>query len=99
VASRQTASGSTGVIAGFSISDTNNTPALTALGSTFAAGINPQALVEDSTKQFVFAVDFGGSPDLIGYTLDATTAGNLDKVISNATGTDPVQAGAIAALH
>lgn len=99
VVSRQTASGSTGVIAGFSISNTNNTLALTALGSTFAAGTNPQALVEDSTKQFVFAVDFGGNPDLIGYTLDATNAGNLDKVISNATGADPVQAGAIAALH
>lgn len=99
VASRQTASGSTGVIAGFSISDTNNTIALTALGSTFATGTNPQVIVEDSTKQFVFASNFGGSPDLIGYTIDATNAGYLDKVISNATGTDPVQAVAVAALH
>jgi 6-phosphogluconolactonase (cycloisomerase 2 family) len=99
VVSRQTASGSTGVIAGFSISDTNNTPALTALGSTFATGTNPQAIVEDSTGQFVFAVDFGGNPDLIGYTIDSTNAGFLDKVVSSATGTDPVQAGAIAALH
>ena len=99
VVSRQTASGSTGVIAGFSISDSNNTPALTALGSTFATGTNPQAMVEDSTKQFVFAVDFGGNPDLIGYTIDTTNAGYLDKVTSNSTGTDPVQAGAIAALH
>jgi 6-phosphogluconolactonase len=99
VASRQTASGSTGVIAGFSVSDTNSTLALTALGSSFATGTNPQALVEDSTNQFVFAVDFGGSPDLLGYTIDATNAGYLDQVTSNSTGTDPVQAGAIAALH
>lgn len=99
VVSRQTASGSTGVIAGFSISDTNNTLALTALGSSFTTGTQPQAMVEDSTNQFVFAVDFGGNPDLIGYTMDTTKAGYLDPVISNATGTDPVQAGAIAVLH
>lgn len=99
VVSRQTASGSTGVIAGFAVSNTNNTLALTALGKTFAAGTNPQALVEDNTKQFVFVVDFGGNPDLAGYTIDATNAGYLDKVISNATGTDPVEAGGIAALH
>ena len=56
-------------------------------------------MVEDSTKQFVFAVDFGGNPDLAGYTINTTKAGYLDKVISNSTGTDPVQAGAIGALH
>ena len=99
VVSHQTASGSTGVIAGFSIATTNSTLGLTALGSTFTTGTNPQAIVEDSTGQFVFAVDFGGSPDLIGYTIDSTNAGYLDKVISSQTGTDPVQAGAIAALH
>lgn len=97
--SRQTASGSAGVIAGFSIAFTSNTPTLTALGSSFATGTNPQAMVEDSTHQFVFAVDFGGNPDLVGYTFDSTTAGKLDKVISGQTGTDPTQAGAIAAIH
>ncbi len=99
VVSRQTASGATGVIAGFSVLNTNNTLALTALGSTFAAGTNPQMLAEDSTKQFVFAVNFGGSPDLLGYTISKTNAGYLDKVVSSQTGTDPVQATAIAALH
>ena len=99
VVSRQTASGATGVIAGFSVAETNNTPTLTALGSTFAAGTNPQALAQDKSAQFVFAVNFGGNPDLTGYTLDTTNAGYLDKVISSATGTDPVQASAIAALH
>jgi hypothetical protein len=99
VVSRQTSSGATGVIAGFSVTSASSAFTLTALGSTFTAGTNPQTLVEDNTKSFVFAVDFGGSPDLVGYTIDTTNAGYLDKVISNATGTDPVQAGAIGALH
>lgn len=99
VVSRQTASGNTGVIAGFSISTTNNVLGLTALGKTFNAGINPQMMVEDSTGQFVFVVNFGGTPDLLGYTIDATNAGYLDQVTSNSTGTDPVQASAIAAAH
>ena len=99
VVSRQTASGTTGVIAGFSISTTNNVVGLTALGSTFNAGTNPQMLAEDSTGQFVFAVNFGGNPDLLGYTINGTNAGYLDKVVSSQTGTDPVQASAIAAAH
>ena len=99
VVSKDTTSGQTGVIAGFSITTANSAFTLTALGSSFATGTNPQAMVEDSTHAFVFAADIGGSPDLIGYTLDTTKAGNLDPVISNATGTDPVQASAVAALH
>ena len=101
VVNRQTAAGPTAasVIAGFSITSSGTAFTLTALGSTFATGINPQAMVEDNTHAFVFAVNFGGSPDVIGYTIDATKAGFLDKVISNATGTDPAQAGAMAALH
>lgn len=99
VVNRQVSGSDTGVIAGFSISETNNVFALTALGSTFGAGTNPQALVEDNTKGFVFAVNVGGSPDLIGYNIDSTKAGYLDPVISAATGTDPVQASAIAAAH
>jgi 6-phosphogluconolactonase (cycloisomerase 2 family) len=99
VVNRQTASGDTGVISGFSVATSNNALGLTALGSTFNAGTNPQMLVEDSTKQFVFAVDFGGNPDLLGYTIDATNAGYLDKAISSQTGTDPVQASSIAAAH
>ena len=72
---------------------------MTALGSTFAAGTNPQSMVEDSTGTFVLVTDFGGSPDLKGYTFDTTNAGYLDAVISSATGTDPVEATAIAAMH
>ncbi len=78
VVNRQTSSGSTGVIAGFSISGTTGSYTLSALGSTFTAGTNPVALAEDSTGTFVFVVDFGGNPDLKGYTFDATNAGYLD---------------------
>ena len=99
VVNRQTSSGTTGVIAGFSITSANSAYTLTALGSTFTAGTNPQAMVEDNTHSFVFAVDFGGNPDLIGYTIDATNAGYLDTVITSQTGTDPVEAGAVGALH
>jgi 6-phosphogluconolactonase (cycloisomerase 2 family) len=98
VVNRQTSSGSTGVIAGFSISSSSSTYSLTALGSTFSTGTNPVALAEDSTGTYVFAVDVGGSPDLEGYTFSSSNAGYLDSVISSATGTDPVQASAIAAV-
>lgn len=97
VVNRQVSGSSTGVIAGFSIATNGGVPALTALGKTFAAGTHPVALAEDSTATFVFAVNFDGGPDLMGYTLDATNAGYLDKVVTAATGTDPVNATAIAA--
>ena len=99
VLNKYTSSSQTGVIAGFSVTDTNNTPALTALSSTFAAGTNPEALAEDRSGQFVLTVNFGGNPDLIGYTLDSTHPGNLNKVVTGATGTAPTQPNAIAALH
>lgn len=99
VVNRQVSGSSTGVIAGYSITASNSTYTLTALGSTFSVGTNPVALAEDSSGQFVLSVDYGGSPDLKGYTFDTTNAGYLDAVISSSTGTDPVQASGIAALH
>ena len=97
VVNRQVSGSSTGVIAGFALGSTSGVYSLTALGSTFAAGTNPVALAEDSTGTFVFAVNYGGSPDLTGYTLDATKVGYLDQVVTAATGTDPVNVTAIAA--
>ncbi|HTB96234.1 MAG TPA: hypothetical protein VK716_04450 [Terracidiphilus sp.] len=99
VVNRQVSGSNTGVIAGFSIASSNSTYTLTALGSTFTVGTNPVALAEDSEDTFVFAVDYSGSPDLKGYTFDTTNAGYLDAVVSSSTGTDPVQASAIAATH
>ena len=99
VANRQTNSGSTGVIKGYSIAASSAAYSLTALGSTFSAGTHTVALAEDSTDQFIFAVSAGGSYDLTGYVFDSSSAGYLDTVIQSATGTDPVQASAIAAAH
>ena len=99
VANRQASGNSSGVITGFSIAESNSVFALTALGSTFSAGTHPVALAEDNTDTFVFVVNNGGSPDLDGYTFDTTNVGYLDPVISSSTGTDPVEASAIAATH
>jgi 6-phosphogluconolactonase (cycloisomerase 2 family) len=99
VVNRQTSSGSTGVIGGFSLSASNSTYALTALGSTFNAGTHAVAMAEDNTGNFVFVVSYDGNPDLMGYVFDTTKPGYLDPVISTATGTDPVQANGIAAAH
>jgi 6-phosphogluconolactonase (cycloisomerase 2 family) len=99
VVNRQVSGSSTGVIAGFSITDTSGVYSLTALGSTFTVGTNPVALAEDNTGAFIFAVDYAGSPDLKGYVFDTTNVGYLDAVVSESTGTDPVQASAIAAMH
>jgi 6-phosphogluconolactonase (cycloisomerase 2 family) len=97
VVNRQVSGSTTGVIAGYSISSSSSTYSLTALGSVFAVGTSPVAMAEDSTGTFVFAVDYGGSPDLEGYTFNSTNAGYLDSAVSSATGTDPVQASGIVA--
>ncbi len=99
VANRQTSSGSTGVVAGFSIASNNGSYTFTPLASTFTAGTNPQAMVQDNTEAYVFAVNYGGSPDLTGYTFSASNPGALVSAISAATGSDPTLAGAIAATH
>ena len=99
VLNRQVSGSTTGVITGFSITASGTSLALTPLGDTFAAGTTPQSMVEDSSGAFIFAVNFGGNPDLTGYTINSTKAGYLDKVISSATGTAPVSAIQVAALH
>jgi hypothetical protein len=93
-------SGGTGSIAGFSITgSSSSTYTLTALGKTFTAGTYPEEMVEDSTDQFIFVVNYGGSYDLMGYTFDSANAGYLDSAVSSSTGSDPVGASAIAAIH
>ncbi|MDR3737595.1 MAG: beta-propeller fold lactonase family protein [Terracidiphilus sp.] len=96
---RQTSSGSTGVLNGFTLSQSSNVYKLNAMSSTFTAGTHPVAAVEDNTAQFVFVVNYGGSYDLMGYVFDSSTAGALDEVVYSSTGTDPVYANAIAAAH
>jgi 6-phosphogluconolactonase (cycloisomerase 2 family) len=98
VVNRQVSGSNIGVIAGYAVGGSSGTYSVTALSSTFSVGINPVALAEDSTGTYVLAVDVGGSPDLQAYTFDSTTAGHLDTSVSGATGSDPVQATAIAAV-
>jgi hypothetical protein len=66
--------------------------------NTIGTGTSPVGLAEESTSTYVLAVNSGGSPDLNSYTFDTTTAGKLDASVTAATGTDPVQAVAIAAI-
>jgi hypothetical protein len=48
----------------------------------------------DSTGNYLMAVDSAGSPDLDAYTM---SSGTLTSALTGTTGTDPVQAVAIAA--
>ena len=97
VANRTVSGSSTGNIAGFAVTTSGGSSTLSALSTTASAGITPLGLVQDSTGNYLLVVNSGGSPDLGAYTFDSTTAGKLDSALTSATGTDPVQASAIAA--
>lgn len=97
VANKAVSGSSTGNIAGFAITSTAGVYSLTSI-STDAAGASTLGLAEDSTSTYVLAVNSGGSPDLSTYTFDSTTAGKLDAGATSTTGTDPVEAVAIAAV-
>jgi 6-phosphogluconolactonase (cycloisomerase 2 family) len=90
VANRSVSGSSNGNIAGFSVSATS----LTSIGTVAAGPSGQLGLAEDSTGSYLLAVDFAGNPDLEAYTI---SSGTLTSVLSVATGTDPVGAGAIAA--
>jgi 6-phosphogluconolactonase len=98
VANRTVSGSSTGNIAGFSVTTSGTTTSLTALSTTALTGVNPVGLSEESQGNYLLAVNSGGNPDLSAFTYDSTTAGKLDSAVTGATGTDPVQASAIAAL-
>jgi hypothetical protein len=86
-----------GNIASFSLtnSGTSSAPVYTfaSLG-TLSAGIDPVGMAVDSTGDFLLALSEGGNPDLEAYTM---SSGLLTSVLTVSTGTDPVQAIAIAA--
>jgi 6-phosphogluconolactonase (cycloisomerase 2 family) len=94
VANRTVSSSSTGNIAGFSFTSTGAVYSLTALTTTVSTGATPVGLAEDSLDNYLLVVDSGGSPDLEAYTM---SSGALTSAVTSATGTDPVQAGAITA--
>lgn len=64
--------------------------------SPFTAGTTPVAMTLDQTGKFLAVVSSGGTPDLQVFSFDATTAGKLVAVSNATTGTDPVNAVAIA---
>jgi 6-phosphogluconolactonase (cycloisomerase 2 family) len=74
-----------GNITGFSITEASSVYSLTKLSSSVATGIHPTNLVEDSTLNFVIAVNSGGSPYLEAYIFDTTTAGALDLTNTSST--------------
>lgn len=89
---------STGSITAFSVATSGSTYSLAALSSSATAGITPVGITQDTTGNYLLVVNSGGSPDLQAFTFDSTTAGKLDAALTSATGTDPVQASAIAAV-
>jgi 6-phosphogluconolactonase (cycloisomerase 2 family) len=90
-ANRSISGSSSANIAEFSVSTTS----LSSIG-TVAAGPQGQiGLAEDSMSHFVLAVDFAGGPDLEAYTM---SSGALTAALTSTTGTDPVEAVAVAAL-
>lgn len=97
VANRTVSGSSTGNISGFAVTTVGTTYSLTALSTTASAGTTPVGLVEEGLENYLLVVDSGGGPDLEAYTFDTTTAGKLDSAFNSSTGTDPVQAVAIAA--
>jgi 6-phosphogluconolactonase (cycloisomerase 2 family) len=88
---------SNGNIASFTLTTggTSTAPTYTfaSLG-TLSTGDYPIGMAIDSTSDFLLAVSQGGNPDLEAYTM---SSGDLTSVLSVSTGTDPVQAIAIAA--
>ena len=89
-----------GTIAAFSISASGTTYSVTALGSPVTSGYQPIGLAEDGDNNFILAVCNGGTesrgdPDLGAFTM---SSGALTLAISTTTGTDPVQAQAVAAV-
>lgn len=98
VANRTVSGSGNGNIAGFSVTTSGTTVGLTALSTTATTGASPQSMAAESKGNYLLAVDFGGNPDLEAYTFDTTTPGKLNSGITGATGTDPVEASAVAAL-
>ncbi|MDE3150216.1 MAG: beta-propeller fold lactonase family protein, partial [Acidobacteriota bacterium] len=98
IANRNVSGSSTGNITGFTIASSGTTYSLTPLSTTASTGTAPVDMAVESTGTYLLVVNSGGGPDLNAYTFDSTTIGKLDSALTSSTGTDPVQASAIAAL-
>jgi 6-phosphogluconolactonase len=97
VANRNVSGSSTGSIQGFTVTTSNGTLSLTAMGGSTAGGTTPVGIAQESQANYLLLVNSGGNPDLQAFTFDSTTPGKLISAFSSATGTDPVVISAIAA--
>lgn len=83
------ANSTSNVITGYTLAASG---ALTPLSSSpFTTGTTPTAMSLDSTGKYLLVISNGGGPDLQVFSFDTTTAGKLDSVTTNSTGTDPTQ--------
>jgi DNA-binding beta-propeller fold protein YncE len=83
-------------ISGFSTTVSGSTlPALTS--SPYSSGSAPTGLAVDHSGDYLLAIANAGGPDLSMYSYGS--AGQLSEAASNATGTDPTGAFAIATTH
>jgi 6-phosphogluconolactonase (cycloisomerase 2 family) len=98
VANRNVSGSTTGLIQGFVVSASGSSYSVAAMSNTAAGGTATAGMAQDSLGNYLLVVNSGGNPDLQAFTFDATTAGKLDSAFTSATGTDPVQASAIAAV-
>jgi 6-phosphogluconolactonase (cycloisomerase 2 family) len=73
---------SSGVITGFTVTASGSSYTLTKLSATTSTGSQPLALAEDSSGQFVFAINTG-TPYLDIFTFDSTTTTTLDSSITS----------------
>jgi len=93
VANKSVGGSSSDNISSFSVA--SNATGLTSIGTIAAGPTGVIGLTEDSTGNYLLAVDFSGSPDLQAYSM---SSGTLTSVFTGKTGTDPVGAIAIASM-
>lgn len=81
---------SAGTINSFSIGGSSSAYTV-GTGSSIASGIDPYALAEDGSDNYLLAVNQSGSTYFSSYTFSSTTAGELvEQIFSNNTGTSPI---------
>jgi 6-phosphogluconolactonase (cycloisomerase 2 family) len=73
---------SNGIITGFTVAASGSSYTLTKLSATATTGPEPLALAEDSSSQFIFAIN-SGEPYLDIFVFDTTTTTKLDTSLTS----------------
>jgi hypothetical protein len=96
VANKAVSGSNNGNIKAFALTTTGTATSLTEVASgTITAGASTLGLAEENTGTYILAVNSSGSPDLNAFTIG--TSGALTSYATASTGSDPVQAVAVAA--